>query len=462
MLATGSMDTLPSEQISETEFPEALACVPEFVMENLCEHVLLVRRFHPGHFEQVGPKLGNILMVILCYMDQPALLKNPHLRARLAESLECLLPSHEVQGMPNNLGSYQRQALFQDHKHSLRIAEAILHVFVSIEEAGQAVEFEQKFSYRRPMFDVIKYIWELDQFKEKLNQLAQQAERDIESEPPPLFLRFLNLLINDAIFLLDEGLNYMKQIQEKEAEREGWTSLPPTERAEAERGFQHMSQLARYHNLMGGETIGVMEMLTSSITAVITHPTLSDRLAAMLNYFLKTLTGPERKSFKVSNLEKYSFKPGEVVSQITQIYLNLENSETFIKAISGDGRSYSSELFSMTETVLLKVGRADLASALGNIATKVETASSALAEEEELLADCPDEFLCPIMSIVMKDPVLLPSSKQIVDRSTIARHLLSDQSDPFNRAPLTMDMVETVEDLKEKVRLWVETKKSKS
>merc|ERR1719244_1206964 len=186
MLATGSMDTLPSEQISETEFPEALACVPEFVMENLCEHVLLVRRFHPGHFEQVGPKLGNILMVILCYMDQPALLKNPHLRARLAESLECLLPSHEVQGMPNNLGSYQRQALFQDHKHSLRIAEAILHVFVSIEETGQAVEFEQKFSYRRPMYDVIKYIWELDQFKEKLNQSNEtilEEEDDYEEDP---------------------------------------------------------------------------------------------------------------------------------------------------------------------------------------------------------------------------------------------------------------------------------------
>jgi hypothetical protein len=30
---------------------------------------------------------------------------------------------------------------------------------------------------------------------------------------PPLFLRFLNLLVNDAIFLLDEGLNYMRTIQ---------------------------------------------------------------------------------------------------------------------------------------------------------------------------------------------------------------------------------------------------------
>jgi len=458
-LSTGDVDKLPTGPLTEDESPAVLACVPEFLIENLCEHLLLVKRFNPGHFEQSGTKLGNILMMILCYMDQPALLRNPHLRARLAESLECLLPSHEVQGMPNNLGSYQRQALFQDHKHSLRIAEAILHVFVSIEETGQAVEFEQKFSYRRPMYDVIKYIWEFDQFKQKLNELAQQAERDIESEHPPLFLRFLNLLINDAIFLLDEGLNYMKQIQEKEAEREGWTSLPPNERAEAERGFQHMSQLARYHNLMGGETIGVMEMLTSSITAVITHPTLSDRLAAMLNYFLKTLTGPERKSFKVSNLEKYSFKPGEVVTQISQIYLHLESSPTFLQSICGDGRSYSSSLFSMTEAVLVKIGRADLATALANIATKVKAASTALAEEEELLADCPDEFLCPIMSIIMMDPVLLPSSKQIVDRSTIARHLLSDQSDPFNRAPLTMDMVIPQQELKEKVQHWVEGKK---
>merc|ERR1719433_580072 len=118
-------------------------------------------------------------------MDQPGLVRNPHLRARLAEGLECLLPGHEVQGQPNILGSYQRQALFQDHQHSLRVAPAILHVFVSIEETGHSVQFEQKFSYRRPMsyigllqfeqkfsyrrpmYDIIKYIWQIDEFKRK-------------------------------------------------------------------------------------------------------------------------------------------------------------------------------------------------------------------------------------------------------------------------------------------------------
>ena len=38
---------------------------------------------------------------------------------------------------------------------------------------------------------------------------------------------------------------------------------------------------------------------------------------------------------------------------------------------------------------------------------------------------------------------------QIVDRQTIARHLLSDQNDPFNRDPLTLDKVIPQDQLKQ-------------
>jgi len=44
--------------------------------------------------------------------------------------------------------------------------------------------------------------------------------------------------------------------------------------------------------------------------------------------------------------------------------------------------------------------------------------------DEEMFADAPEEFLDEIMGTLMKDPVILPSSRNIVDRSTIARHLL--------------------------------------
>jgi ubiquitin conjugation factor E4 B len=45
------------------------------------------------------------------------------------------------------------------------------------------------------------------------------------------------------------------------------------------------------------------------------------------------------------------------------------------------------------------------------------------------------------MFTVMRDPVRLPSSKAIMDRSTIKSHLLSETRDPFNRAPLTIEEV---------------------
>lgn len=45
------------------------------------------------------------------------------------------------------------------------------------------------------------------------------------------------------------------------------------------------------------------------------------------------------------------------------------------------------------------------------------------------------------MYTVMRDPVTLPSSRVVVDRSTIKSHLLSDAKDPFNRVPLKLDEV---------------------
>ena len=35
-------------------------------------------------------------------------------------------------------------------------------MFVSIEMTGQGVEFEQKFNYRRPMYAILEYLWEIE------------------------------------------------------------------------------------------------------------------------------------------------------------------------------------------------------------------------------------------------------------------------------------------------------------
>lgn len=92
-------------------------------------------------------------------------------------------------------------------------------------------------------------------------------------------------------------------------------------------------------------------------------------------------------------------------------------------------------------------------------AQKVKQLEREERDNQEALVDPPDEFLDPIMSTLMTDPVILPSSHVTVDRTTISRHLLSDQTDPFNRAPLTMDQVKPNVELKAQIQAWIAERK---
>ena len=76
------------------------------------------------------------------------------------------------------------------------------------------------------------------------------------------------------------------------------------------------------------------------------------------------------------------------------------------------------------------------------------------AQEEEAMEDAPDEFLDPLLYSVMDDPVILPTSNTIIDRSTILQHLLNDSTDPFNREHLTPDMLQPATELKARITEW--------
>ena len=64
------------------------------------------------------------------------------------------------------------------------------------------------------------------------------------------------------------------------------------------------------------------------------------------------------------------------------------------------------------------------------------------------------DFLDPIMSTLMRDPVRLPTSGVVCDRLVISRHLLSDPHDPFCRAPLVEEELTPVPELAEKIETY--------
>lgn len=44
---------------------------------------------------------------------------------------------------------------------------------------------------------------------------------------------------------------------------------------------------------------------------------------------------------------------------------------------------------------------------------------------------------------------------KVMDRASITRHLLSDTQDPFNRMPLTVEMLQPNTELKAEIEGWV-------
>merc|ERR1712176_567343 len=222
---------------------------------------------------------------------------------------------------------------------------------------------------------------------------------------------------------------------------------------EKERELKNCLTLADKH-------ITTMTYTTTDITAPFLVPEMVERVAGMLNYFLVYLAGPERRKLKVKNPEKYGFNPREMLHQIVSIYLHLNADRdaggAFAEAIARDGRSYKDEVFEATARLLRtfnSFGEHEIAG-FEQLAETVRMIAARDAEEEEDMGEVPDDYLDPIMATLMKDPVLLPSGISI-DRTTIMRHLLNEPIDPFNRQPLTAEMLKPNVELKDRIDAFV-------
>jgi len=80
--------------------------------------------------------------------------------------------------------------LFEKHPLIEHLAEKLLNVFVSIEMTGQGVQFEQKFNYRRPMYQVLNYIWEKDMHKTALKVNMHKTAFKVNMQETALKVNF--------------------------------------------------------------------------------------------------------------------------------------------------------------------------------------------------------------------------------------------------------------------------------
>lgn len=291
--------------------------------------------------------------------------------------------------------------------------------------------------------------------------------------------------MNDTTYLLDDAIAHLGKIhdiQKQMDDKETWEAKPASERQEEEKLLRQYESTAKSDLDLGHESLRLIVRFTAETREPFLTPEIVDRLAAMLDMNLSMLAGPRCQDLKVREPQKYKFSPHELLSDVLQVYLELGPRVEFQQAVAKDGRSYSAELFERADRFARKLALKtdDELAVIKDMVKKVE-ALKAEEEEDDAMGEVPDEFLGksrsprssllipalpfaeishgtsdPLTYEIMRDPVLLPSSRTVVDRSTIKQHLLSDATDPFNRLPLVLeDIVDAVE-LKEKIVAFLE------
>ncbi|CZT06288.1 probable ubiquitin fusion degradation protein 2 [Rhynchosporium graminicola] len=451
-IATGSNYT-PDQTIQlplPAEQPDAFKYLPEYVLEDIVGNFNFVFRYMPDvMISAVGDELIALCITFLTNSDY---IKNPYLKAKLVTLLfHGTWPVyHRTKGVLGD--SLIGMKFANDH-----LLHALMKFYIEVESTGMHTQFYDKFNIRYEIFQVIKCIWTNDVYKQRL---TQESRTNIQ-----FFLKFVNLLLNDATYVLDEALTKFPKIHDLQQElRDPHATFTPDQRTAKEEELASAETQAQSYMQLTNETVSMMKLFTKTLSASFTMPEIVDRVAAMLNFTLDTLVGPKSANLKVEDPKKYAFEPKTLLCEFFDVYLNLSVSENFIVAVARDGRSYKPENFDAATRIITRYSlrAGEEVASFETLKDRFKIAKMNDDQEDLDMGEPPDEFMDPLMATLMTDPVMLPISRQIVDRSTIRSHLLSEPHDPYNRAPLKIEDVIPQPELLKQIEEWVKETKEKA
>ncbi|KIL63235.1 hypothetical protein M378DRAFT_79950 [Amanita muscaria Koide BX008] len=431
------------------DVPMGFRVLPEFIVEDIVDTLHFFVQASPDKFDLSGKV--EMLIFALTFLTSTWYIKNPFLKSKINDILFMSIWGYgrEKNGVLGNLLNTHPLAL----KH---LMPALMNFYIEVEQTGASSQFYDKFS-ARSIFYVLQSVWNNPSHRQTLNAEAQKVDQ---------FVRFINLMINDVTYLMDESLSELTQIHNIQTEmddKDAWNAQPQEYRRERENTLRSLERHASGYITLGRSTVEMLKMFTAEIKAPFMVPEIVDRLAAMLDYNLVALAGPKYQELKVREPEKLRFNPKALLADLLQVFANLGEQPEFIQGMARDGRSYSKDLFDRASEIALRarIKSEKEIEQLQILVAKVEEAKVVLEAEEDL-GEVPDEFLDPLMFSVMRDPIMLPSSRTILDRATIKSHLLSDPKDPFNRAPLILEDVIPCPELKARIDEFIVQRRRES
>ena len=337
---------------------------------------------------------------------------------------------------------------------------SILRVFIDAERLGTSNQFYEKFSVRAKILMLIDHINKGygHLFEENIKEYTEKYKEECK--------KMVNNLLNDLIYLNDECIENLKAIKKYEDllnDKETYNKMSQENKKFEESRYNEKDRIVRAEIKLFNVSLKFLVSLCKIIQTFFIQNEFIVNLSNFLNYSLNIFASPLGNELKLKNLSDYDFNPKFILGALLSVYSAFYDKPEFIKCVVKDERSYKYDNFERAKNLVEKSGKIIIETNDFNnyllFFDKLKEEEQKLKEEEINYDDAPEEFCDSLTALLMTDPVKLPKSNVILDRKTIETHLLSDPTDPFNRSPLTKEMLIPCPELKAKIQEYINKKK---
>ncbi|KAI0243357.1 Ubiquitin conjugation factor E4 B [Lamellibrachia satsuma] len=179
------------------EVPMVFATLPDYYLEDIAEFILFCIQYQPGIL--ADPSIEDFVTLLIVFICTAHYINNPYLVAKLVEVVYILNP-----GVQRN--TQQVNSMLLNHPLALgHLEPALMKFYTDIETTGSSSEFYDKFTIRYHISIIFRTLWEIPVHQAKIIQEANSGQQ---------FVKFVNMLMNDTTFLLDESMDTLKSIRE--------------------------------------------------------------------------------------------------------------------------------------------------------------------------------------------------------------------------------------------------------
>jgi ubiquitin conjugation factor E4 B len=435
-----------------------LSTMPEHFVDDICDFLTFVARMAPK--DMATCSYGNVFNLVLKLLspDYAKVVRNYNLRAKLGDVLyDVFLPPNEDNDseVPYSVccdPKYGSPYLITSPEAQQTLAPSLLLLYGEVEHTG----FYDKMKHRAHIISLLQCLWASAEHRPAFRRITTDKAN---------FIKFANGIMNETNALIASIMEKLPEIRRVQVlmSSPAWATSMTEEQRETTTSRHEENEYEVKRALpLCNKTLQMLGFLNTDeeIRKLFLLPEMCPRLMNMLMHVLTKLVGSKGLELKVDSPESYNFRPKEMLRDLCTIFALFAASSEFQMECAKSGY-YNQDLMnkSIKTCQRLMLLRGPEMEEFASLPQRVEAAAMTNKLDEDLISDAPDEFLDPLMFTFMKDPVILPTSDTIVDKSTITQHLLNDPHDPFNRMDLTMDMVKPATELKQKIDKWLSEKR---